>query len=582
MAQPREIHLGRQKSIARLKTPPASYLMSPLPRYSLWLANAPFLKESSASSEDKSDEEPDRIAEQVARHLHAELLASEGADITREIYKFGSRPQPKRARLWCLEDSRRGLTASLLNVPGGFRRQFVAAHSKHQPSALTRNFVEFLSVYGHFAGEDLEDAEAVACHYEPVRPFGSLELLPLTARPSPGGTATDGKAYFLLLKAFVGTGVLFLPKAFSNGGLVFSIVTLLAFGLLSFWCYLLLVYAKNAVGVSSFADIGMRTYGPWLQRLILGLIILSQTGFVAAYIVFTGENIRAFVANVTGWDTRDIDILWFVLLQGAVLAPLAMIRDITKLSLLALLANIFIFFGLAAILLCTLKEFAEHQMQPGAGIHFWFNKDKVSVFVGVAIFAFEGIGLIIPIQESMIYPNHFPKVLFQVVLTISLIFVFIGSIGYLTFGEAIDTVILLNLPQDSAIVILVQLLYALAILLSTPIQMFPAIRLLELRIFAPFQLGKTSWLVKWEKNLVRCAFVAATSALAYYGGKDLDRLVSFVGCFTCIPLVYMYPPMLHLRTCCEGRRWVAFGDYMLIGLGAAALVYTTVDIILHG
>ena len=62
-----------------------------------------------------------------------------------------------------LEETRRGSMASDINIPGGFRREFLInkAIQKNQqpPNFLTQNFMEFLSIYGHFAGEDFSDEE---------------------------------------------------------------------------------------------------------------------------------------------------------------------------------------------------------------------------------------------------------------------------------------------------------------------------------------------------------------------------------------------------------------------------------------
>lgn len=584
MSLPRDID-RRRNSIARIKNPPwAVSPISALPRYPL-LASLESNKSPSPDSKYSSVEPEDRFSS-LQKHLRPDTdpFGTEGADVTRDIYKFTlERPQMKRSKSLSLSETpseRRGLQASALNVPGGFRRQFVWAQNPRQvkPSIFTRNFIEFLSIYGHFAGEDLEDDYDIACHY--ARGMGEeTALLDLNS-----GTASDVKAYFLLVKAFVGTGVLFLPRAFASGGLAFSAILLFTFGILLYWCYLALVYAKIAVCVSGFAELGRILYGPRFLQLIVFSIILSQVGFVAAYIVFTAENLRAFVVALLGGAARNIDISWFVLGEACILTPLALIRDITRLSLSALLANVFIMIGLVTIVCYTALEFAANEWVAGPNVHFWFNSSEFTLFIGVAIFAFEGIGLIIPIQESMKNPDHFPRVLFMVVATISTIFVFIGGLGYLTFGENIETVIMLNLPQKSPLVIAIQILYALAILLSTPIQVFPAVRLIELRIFT--SLGKTSHQVKWLKNAVRLAFILFTSLVALFGGRNLDKFVSFVGCFACIPLVYMYPPMLHLKSCCgKDSRYLELqllackvADYGMLVLGTVALVYSTYDL----
>ena len=75
----------------------------------------------------------------------------------------------------------------------------------------------------------------------------------------------------------------------------------------------------------------------------------------------------------------------------------------------------------------------------------------------------------------------------------------------------------------------VQFLYSLAILLSVPLQLFPAVRIMENGIFE--RSGKQSVLVKWQKNFFRFCCVVFCAALSYFGAADLDKFVSFVGSF---------------------------------------------------
>lgn len=637
MSNPQSIKkTERRRSIALLTKSPLSQspYISPSPRGSApssYVANSQFMRgdtesvamestsENSSENQHSPENDPEvdndidlasgiddpELIRKVSKHLPSDFdsLKQEGADITRDLYRIkedAQRPLLKKSRS-C--DSIGGnlikSTASSFNVPGGFRREFLLNQQQHRderleslrtttPNFLTKNFIEFLSIYGHFAGEELEDDENIANHYKYLLPHEQAPLLQ-DDNFNPRGTATDRKAYFLLLKAFVGTGVLFLPKAFYNGGLSFSIIVLSLFALLSWWCYLILVFTKVATKVSGFAEIGLKLYGPWFQRLILSSIVISQIGFAAAYIVFTLENLRAFTANVSLYDVTDINIVWFILLQVVIIVPLSLIRDITKLSLLAVFANVFILTGLVTIVYFMLYQWlGVNHGHFGKNIEYLFNESEFSLFIGTAIFAFEGIGLIIPIQESMIYPNNFPRVLGQVILTIAVIMIMVGSLGYLTFGDKIKTVVLLNLPQDSPMVIITQLLYSLAILLSTPLQLFPAIRLLESKMI--FGSGKSSPSVKWLKNLFRTLFVVFIAYIAYIGGQNLDKFVSFVGCFACIPLVYMYPPILHLKSCCKihsgllekeqnNRFWLSLANYVLLVIGAISFVYTTYEIL---
>jgi proton-coupled amino acid transporter len=119
--------------------------------------------------------------------------------------------------------------ASILIQPGGMRRYYLIMKAEalgRQPNVFTESFIDFLAMYGHFAGEDLDDEEGG--DFEPAydddgqsidtsRGSGSSgpESTPLIpkSQQSPQGDATPAKAVFLLLKLFVGTGIMFLPRA---------------------------------------------------------------------------------------------------------------------------------------------------------------------------------------------------------------------------------------------------------------------------------------------------------------------------------------------------------------------------------
>ena len=98
----------------------------------------------------------------------------------------------------------------------------------------------------------------------------------------------------------------------------------------------------------SFGDIGGALYGPWMRFAILSSIVVSQIGFVSAYIIFVSENLQAFVLAITNC-VKLIGIQYFILLQMVIFLPLALIRNLAKLSTTALIADVFILAGLIYI-----------------------------------------------------------------------------------------------------------------------------------------------------------------------------------------------------------------------------------------
>ena len=485
--------------------------------------------------------------------------------MTRGVYKWAednenkSNPKFSRSKSFHVarpEPENEVLDISNIHVPGGFRRNFLRRavdnpgpssrqpHSvdgpgeqppqrKHQPPMLTNNFIEFLTIYGHFAGEDLEEDDEVLEQDEYFEDWenyqdgagsddepteGSTLLTPKTPGGKPrkrkekGSKGDNGSmgAALLLLKSFVGTGVLFLPRAYLNGGMLFSNLVLLGVASLSYYCFILLVNTRIKVP-GSFGEIGGELYGRPMRALILSSIVMSQIGFVAAYIVFTSENLQAFILAVSKCRTY-IDIKFMVLMQLIVFLPLSLIRDISKLGFTAFVADLFIIIGLVYLYYSDISTIVSNHGHSDIKA---FNPSSWTLFIGTAIFTFEGVGLIIPIQESMRKPSKFPPVLFIVMIIITTIFISIGALSYWAFGSKTQTVIILNLPQDDKMVNAVQFLYSLAILLSTPLQLFPAIRIMENELFS--RSGKYNPYIKWQKNIFRFVLVMACAMIAWVG-----------------------------------------------------------------
>jgi proton-coupled amino acid transporter len=507
-------------------------------------------------------------------------LTLQGGDITRQVYRWTEDAEaqasdlrrPTRSKSFTV--NRPGpeneiLDINSIRVPGGFRRDFLrrtigspgprglqdsgASAPSKQPQFLTSNFLEFLTLYGHFAGEELEEDDEVLGPGEYFSPdtWGEEQAEPgeetsLLRPETPGwkkrkhkervsqGITTPTGAALLLLKSFVGTGVLFLPRAFLNGGMLFSSVVLLFVSILSYYCFILLVNARLKID-GSFGDIGGVLYGKWMRWIILGSIVLSQLGFVSAYIVFTSQNLQAFILAVSKCMTY-IDIKFIVLMQLVIFLPLSLVRDISKLGITALVADLFIMLGLIYVYYYDIKTIVD---QKGVSDVASFNSATWTVFIGTAIFTYEGIGLIIPIQESMKQPKKFPGVLAGVMVVITVIFLSAGALSYAAYGSSTKTVVLLNMPQDDKFVNAVQFLYSLAILLSTPLQLFPAIRIMENELFT--RSGKYNPGIKWKKNFFRFMLVMFCAFIAWGGAEDLDKFVSLIGSFACVPLVYVYP-----------------------------------------
>jgi hypothetical protein len=85
-----------------------------------------------------------------------------------------------------------------------------------------------------------------------------------------------------------------------------------------------------------------------MRYAILSSIALSQVGFVSAYTIFVAENLQSFVYAASRC-TSFIPIQYFILLQLVIFLPMALIRNLAKLSITVLVADAFILAGLVYI-----------------------------------------------------------------------------------------------------------------------------------------------------------------------------------------------------------------------------------------
>ncbi|KAJ2743076.1 hypothetical protein GGI20_004014 [Coemansia sp. BCRC 34301] len=474
-------------------------------------------------------------------------------------------------------------------MPGGFRRHYIyqkAIDEGRSTSVLTASFVDFLALFGHFAGgsfpsDEDDDDDSVLSTYGSTDSSTPRRLIPtrhIAAQIAPtanqrsssssrNGGATTQKTFFLLIKSFIGSGVLFLPRAFYNGGLLFSSVMMLLIAAASLYTMLLLVKCYERVHCG-YGEMGRWLFGKWMERVVLVSILVSQIGFSCAGAIFVATNIRDLFNAATGCRYR-LGLSFWVIAQMVVLLPLCLVRHIKGFSSVALLADVFIVVGLVYVWgvdVSTLNKL-------GTGYIRNFNPESYSLFLGSAAYTFEGYALILPIVDAMSQPAKFPAVLTLVMVICTTVAVSIGALSYAAFGNNIEAIVLLNMPSKTTATLAVQLLYSLAILFTIPLMMFPVIRILEQALF-PRRSGKLNPGVKIQKNFFRALLVAGVMGISVAGVERVDRLVAVIGGFACVPISFIYPPLFHLKAVAESR-WERGCDAVLAGLGIVICMYVT-------
>ena len=127
----------------------------------------------------------------------------------------------------------------------------------------------------------------------------------------PGGKITNTQTFFHVLKSYIGSGVLGLPYAFSQGGMFAGMTGMAIVSVLSTLCVFLLLDCKRRLcgRVRSFGDVGHGALGRSGHVAVELTVVLSQLGFCCAYLIFVSQNLFLYLHMVLA---SEASIIWCI------------------------------------------------------------------------------------------------------------------------------------------------------------------------------------------------------------------------------------------------------------------------------
>ncbi|XP_060192494.1 amino acid transporter AVT3B-like [Lycium barbarum] len=378
------------------------------------------------------------------------------------------------------------------------------------------------------------------------------------------------KTFANIFMSFVGAGILGFPYTFKKTGWLMASLLIISVAILTYYCMMLLVYSRRKLEsqledlkISSFGDLGFAVCGPIGRYVVDAMIVLSQVCFAVGYMIFIANTlVHLFNSSVTGTNHKILGFspksvfLWscFPFQLG-----LNSIPTLTLLAPLSIFAETVDLGALGVVMVEDVMTYIKNR--PNVEM---FGGFSVFLYgVGMAVYAFEGMGMILPLESETRDKDKFGKILGLSVAFVTLLYTAFGALGYFAFGEGTKDIITTNFGQGWLSTV-VQLGLCIDLFLAFPLMMNPVYEVMERR----FCEGRYCLWLRWLVVLI-VTFVALVV-------PNFADFLSLVGGSVCVCLGFVLPALFHWIAFKDELRWHVLAlDGAFIVLGSVFALYGT-------
>ncbi|XP_063674128.1 uncharacterized protein LOC134811281 [Bolinopsis microptera] len=372
-------------------------------------------------------------------------------------------------------------------------------------------------------------------------------------------TSGVGAIFANLFKCYTGAGLLSLPFAFRYSGVVAGVVCLI---LVSVMCTVSMVclvkckihLSKKSSANLTYSDVVLLLLGRKWSIVLDITIIAFQFGAVVIYFVFVSENLTPFFSKMSSISARWCWLLFIAPLY----IGLSWIRSMKYIGIISFFAEISILTGIAVTGVIGCLQLSR-KVVPGLAFNVNMTPPwrTLPLMFGMAAFAFEGAGVVIPSECSMKKPEKFNKVLVSVLSAATFMYITFGVLLYTAFGPETGFTtgqITENLEQFAThmvdrsfwhvMQIVVRLCLVFGIGMSVSVQLIVVLDIVEKELFKPGRFSQNN--LFWKQNLIRAVMTVIGLSLAA-SGLSFGHLVSLTGAFSGTLMQFIFPAACYLK-----------------------------------
>jgi len=384
--------------------------------------------------------------------------------------------------------------------------------------------------------------------------------------------------YFIMLKAFIGIGVMYIPSYFSQMGYMVCIQIMCISTLVIGYGISKLIKCYGKFRVSYSILIGIVTF-KCFQPFISFLLFIGSLTYGAVYMNYAVRNVTTYISCFIYCDSINVTKFISILVILFIISPLLCIRNWPK---------YYILFNISSVLLImTLFSFSVPvAMIKKDLILVAYNEPtikKLVYFIGTYSFSLEGFGTAIAFYQRTsikgLYNIVFLFIMGTVLLLQILFGIFLSTVGDkreppLPILDSTTLAEVLKFPATYSYCL--SLLYLLCIIPGYYLTLLPALHRLEqiLKYFFPITGCKG-----YTRHIARIIFGIITILLGLLIDSSIATIAVIMGYSICIPLMVIFPGVVHFLLIAESVMEKVL-DMGLIVVGSGAIVFAIASLAL--
>ncbi|CAK9104767.1 unnamed protein product [Durusdinium trenchii] len=410
------------------------------------------------------------------------------------------------------------------------------------------------------------------------------------------------EATFNLLNNLLGAGLLAMPRAMADAGLISGLALMGILALANRYTMLQVLWMSHSVLSSeecSYPELGRHVFGQKGLAAVLAAYLLLTLGILSSYLMVIVD-----LLNLTLPAPRAVQVCLAVL----ICLPGASLRSLKQVALVSVVCMLGVCCLVVVLTTVSVSDVLSEDLvnapieTPGRpGDVDLFRGDIGRFFSGAALFSLQfsvqagGIEVLSRLdseqQEAQEAPASMSSLLAaesitEVAYTIALLLsATLGTAAYLRFGDRVAGNVLLDFSPTTSYWPLMAswVSYAFVVVCSFAFIMVPC-RLAALDVFALRRRdsGAPQDTLPKERFFSLTAGILGICALVAWICTDLSEVLKFVGVWATMALAFILPCsfLIELRRRQEGVSWISSANWLellLIAFGVSVAVISTVD-----